>query len=60
MSWLLNFMENNIAKLFSYSESSIDFWEAVKEMYGNQNNAAHVFQIKRDLANLQQDSKTYV
>jgi hypothetical protein len=53
-------MKNNIAKIFTYSESSIDFWEAVKEMYGNQNNGAYVFQIKRDLANLQQDSKTYV
>jgi hypothetical protein len=53
MSWLLNSMENNIAGIFSYSESSMDLWEAVKEMYGNQNNAARVFQIKRDLANLQ-------
>jgi len=60
MSWLLNSMENNIAEIFSYSESSMDLWEAVKEMYGNQNNAARVFQIKRDLANLQQDGKTYV
>jgi hypothetical protein len=24
MSWLLNSMENNIAKIFSYSESSMD------------------------------------
>jgi hypothetical protein len=60
MSWLLNSMENNIAEIFSYSESSMDLWEAVKEMYGNQNKAARVFQIKRDLANLQQDGKTYV
>nr|TKR85703.1 hypothetical protein D5086_0000243240 [Populus alba] len=60
MSWLLNSMENNIAEIFSYSECSMDLWEAVKEMYGNQNNAARVFQIKRDLANLQQDGKTYV
>ena len=29
-------------------------------MYGNQNNAAHIFQINRNLANLQQDGKTYV
>jgi len=29
-------------------------------MYGNQNNAAYVFQIKKDLANLQQDNKTYM
>jgi hypothetical protein len=32
----------------------------VKEMYGNQNNEARIFQINRNLANLQQDSKTYV
>ncbi|XP_073261647.1 uncharacterized protein [Populus alba] len=35
-------------------------WEAVKEMYGNQNNIARIFQINKNLANLQQDDKTYV
>lgn len=29
-------------------------------MYGNQNNAVCIFQINRNLANLQQDGKTYV
>lgn len=29
-------------------------------MYGNQNNASRIFQLKKDLANLQQDGKTYV
>ena len=59
MSWLLNSMENHIAEIFSYSESSFELWEAVKEMFGNQNNAARIFQINRNLANLQQDGKTY-
>jgi len=49
-------MENQIAEIFSYSESSLALWEAVKEMYRNQNNAAYIF----NLANLQQDGKTYV
>ena len=29
-------------------------------MYGNQNNAAHVFQLKRDIASMQQDGKPFV
>jgi hypothetical protein len=32
----------------------------VKEIYGNQNNATRIFQINKNLANLQQDGKTYV
>ena len=32
----------------------------MKEIYGNQNNAARIFQINKNLANLQQDGKTYV
>jgi hypothetical protein len=60
MSWLLNSMENHIAEIFSYSESFLELWEVVKEMYGNQNNAACIFQINKNLVNLQQDSKTYV
>jgi len=60
MSWLLNSMENHITKIFNYSESSFELWEAVKEMYGNHNNVACIFQINRNLANLQQDGKTYV
>lgn len=60
MSWLLNSIENYIAEIFSYSESSFELWKVVKEMYDNQNNAAHIFQINRNLANLQQDGKTYV
>jgi len=53
-------IENYIAEIFSYSESFFELWKVVKEMYDNQNNAAHIFQINRNLANLQQDGKTYV
>ena len=53
MSWLLNSMERRIAEIFSYSESSMHLWKQVKEMYGNQNNSARVFQLKKDISSLQ-------
>lgn len=60
MSWLLNSMEPKIAEIFSYSESSSHLWKAVTDMYGNMNNAARVFQLKKDLAELQQGNLTFV
>ncbi|XP_038699708.1 uncharacterized protein LOC119997007 [Tripterygium wilfordii] len=59
-TWLLNSMELHVAEIFSYYESFADLWDAVKEMYGNQNNAARVFQLKRDIACLQQEGKSFV
>lgn len=43
MSWLLNLMERKIAEISSYLDSSQHLWKQVKEMYGNQNNAAQIF-----------------
>ncbi|GKF16345.1 hypothetical protein Tco_0061263, partial [Tanacetum coccineum] len=60
MSWILNSMEHNIAEIFSYSESSKDLWEAVRDMYGNQNNSSRIFQIQLDIANLRQDRNSFV
>ncbi|KAB2611860.1 hypothetical protein D8674_019892 [Pyrus ussuriensis x Pyrus communis] len=52
MSWLLNSMERKIAEIFSYSESSLTLWTTVKEMYGNQNNSARIFQLKKDISSV--------
>ena len=43
MSWILNSMEHNLVKIFSYSESFLDFWDAGHDMYGKQNNSAWIF-----------------
>jgi hypothetical protein len=40
ISWILNSMKRNLGEIFSYSESSLDLWNAIRDMYGNQNNAA--------------------
>ena len=60
MSWLLNSMEPAIFDIFSFSESALDLWKAVEEMYGNQNNAARVFQLQKDIFNLQQDGNSFI
>ncbi|XP_062026215.1 uncharacterized protein LOC133742542 [Rosa rugosa] len=60
MSWLINSMEPKLAEIFSYSESSRHLWDAVKDMYGNLDNAARVFQLKKDLAGIQQGNLSFV
>ena len=60
MSWILNLMDHNLAKVFSYLESYLDLWNVVHDMYDNQNNSARIFQIHRDIANLHQDGKPFV
>ena len=60
MSWILNSMERNIAEIFSYSESSLDLWEALRDMYGNQNNSARIFQIQQEVNALRQDGRPFV
>jgi len=60
MSWILNSMERNLAEIFSFSESSSDLWEAIHDMYGNQNNSARIFQIHREVASLHQEDKPFV
>lgn len=60
MSWLLNSMEPAISDIFSFSESALDLWKAVEEMYGNQNNAARVFQLQKDISNLQQEGNSFI
>lgn len=52
MSWILKSMEPAIFDIFSFSESALDLWKVVEEMYGNQNNAARVFQFQKDISNL--------
>ncbi|XP_070665303.1 uncharacterized protein [Malus domestica] len=43
-----------------FINGSIKLWEAVKEMYGSQNNVARVFQLKKDISDLQQNGKLFV
>ena len=55
MSWIPNSMERNVTEIFSYSKSSLDLWNAIRDMYGNQNNAARIFQIQQDISKTNQE-----
>ena len=60
ISWILNSIERSLVEIISYSESSLDIWNAIHDMYGNQNNVARIFQIYREIANLHQDDRPLV
>ncbi|XP_070677845.1 uncharacterized protein [Malus domestica] len=60
MSLLLNTMEKHVAEIFSYYNCSCELRKALQDMYGNQNNYARVFQLKKDVANAQQEGKASV
>lgn len=49
ISWILNSLERSLAEIFSYSETSSDLSEAVRDIYGNENNFARIFQIQQDM-----------
>jgi len=59
-SWNLNFIERNLAGIFSYFESAHDLWNVIRDMYGNQNNATRIFQIHHKITNLHQDNRPFV
>ncbi|XP_021826816.1 uncharacterized protein LOC110767548 isoform X2 [Prunus avium] len=60
MSWILNSMEPQVAEIFSYSDSSKHLWESLKEMYGQQNNAARIFELKKEIAGAYQEGKSFI
>jgi hypothetical protein len=60
MSWILNSMERNLVEIFSFSKSSSDLWDAIRDMYENQNNSTSIFQIHREVASLHQENKPFV
>ena len=53
-------MERNLAEIFSYSETSFDLWNAIRDMYGSQNNATRMFQIQQDMIKINQEGKPFV
>ncbi|XP_026399756.1 uncharacterized protein LOC113295640 [Papaver somniferum] len=52
---LLLSMEPHISEIFSFSESAKDLWKSVASLYGLRNNAARVFELKREIAEASQE-----
>jgi gag-polypeptide of LTR copia-type len=57
-SWLLNSMEPSISGIFLLCDTAKDMWDSVKEMFGHQQNFAHIFQIKQEIAQIKQQNRS--
>ncbi|XP_078160139.1 uncharacterized protein LOC144555617 [Carex rostrata] len=58
MSMLINTMEPQIARLCMLLSSSKAVWDKVKRLYGQQQNFAHIFNLKQELSQIKQGSKS--
>ncbi|RVW87112.1 Oligopeptide transporter 1 [Vitis vinifera] len=61
MSWILNSMERNIAEIFSYSESSLDLWEALRDICSKKRTEEdRVFQVLASLGSEFEDLRCHI
>ncbi|WCJ39233.1 hypothetical protein M5689_020236 [Euphorbia peplus] len=56
-SWILNSLSKELGSVFMYATSSKQFWENLKEMYG-QSNGPLIFQLRREICSLTQGNST--
>lgn len=59
-AWILNSMEPQISDVFQYAGSALELWESLREMYGNQNNAARIYQLKCEISDIQQGENSFI
>jgi len=48
-SWILNSTSPHLAEIFSYPNSVVQLLTTVRDMYGQQNNFASIFELQRDI-----------
>ncbi|XP_078157415.1 uncharacterized protein LOC144553190 [Carex rostrata] len=60
ITWLTNSMEPSISELFLLSDTAFELWEAVKAMYGQENNYSRIYQLKQEIQQEKQGERKYV
>ncbi|RVW94063.1 Retrovirus-related Pol polyprotein from transposon TNT 1-94 [Vitis vinifera] len=58
MSWLINFMTNDIGENFMYYGTTKEIWDAARETYSNIDNTSAIFEIMSILQDLRQGDST--
>lgn len=53
-------MEAHIAEIFTFSDSTEALWNSIEELYGNQYNAARIFELKWKIAAIEQGGKMFI
>jgi len=51
-------MEPTVADLFETADTAYELWEAVKTMYGQQNNFSHIYQLMQEIQQEKQGSRS--
>ena len=51
-------MKSNVSDLFLFHTTTFDLWEGVQTMYGQQNNISHIYRLRQEIQQEQQDSRT--
>ena len=52
-------MQPTVSELFTLAETAHELWEAVKNMYGQQNNFSHIYQLMQEIQQEKQGSRSH-
>ncbi|GAV80427.1 UBN2_3 domain-containing protein [Cephalotus follicularis] len=52
MTWLFNSMEPQIYEIFAFSDTALELWTSLSEMYGQANNASQIFELQQEIAQI--------
>ena len=55
MSWLINFITNEIGEDFTFYETAKEIWDATKTTYLNKENTSELFEVKGILNDLKRE-----
>jgi gag-polypeptide of LTR copia-type len=55
---ILNSLHSQLTEIFVHYETAKEIWDAITDQHSHQSNNFHVFQIKKDITQLTQGSKT--
>ncbi|KAL5812186.1 hypothetical protein ACOSQ3_027136 [Xanthoceras sorbifolium] len=58
MSWLLNYMTNDISENFLLYETAQEIWDAIKETFSTYDNTSKLFVVQSVLHDLRQGEET--
>ena len=60
ITWLTNSMEPSISELFLLADTAFELWQAVKDMYGQENNYSRIYQLKQEIQQEKQGNRKHV
>jgi gag-polypeptide of LTR copia-type len=55
---ILNSLHSQLTEIFVHYETAKEIWDAITDQHNHQSNNSHIFQIKKDITQLTQGSKT--